>query len=170
MRIPLVKPYRAFPELDRFDEETCERFIRCSRGGIAARAIRAVVIVLSVTLAWFVGFWLMFLLDRLIRALLGGMHSTLDIGVQWLMIGVVVIAGLFFGLFVRDAQLRHGIRGVIRRRGTCLYCGYSLLGMVVPPDLKITCPECGQVTVSSPALHELAVDADGRSFVADVAE
>ncbi|MBL0869209.1 MAG: hypothetical protein IBJ18_01385 [Phycisphaerales bacterium] len=70
----------------------------------------------------------------------------------------VAIPAFSLGFIVRDLLLRRRVRTVIQSQGVCKHCGYLLLGMRVPSDLKLTCPECGDVTTVNPALDTLAPD------------
>ncbi|MFT3686311.1 MAG: hypothetical protein QM783_15560 [Phycisphaerales bacterium] len=62
------------------------------------------------------------------------------------------------------ALLRRRLQAVINERGTCVTCGYLLLGVPVSDDLKVTCPECGGVTEVDASIAELQQGASGAEF------
>lgn len=165
MRIPLHKIYRAFPELDRFDDDLCKRFMKRACSNRLEQVLAAVMIVLVMVTVWAI-------VERLGEvgySIWPWFAKVLD--ARWGVAPIAVLVSLQFlaaalaGMLVRDLMVQWMVRRLIRKRGTCRACGYSLLGMVVPADLKIICPECGKVTVSSPVLHELVTDAQGRNVV-----
>lgn len=88
--------------------------------------------------------------DRLFFAIMGGL----------IVLHFAVAAAA--GLWTRDLLLRRRIRMVVRDRGVCLACSYSLIGLFVDQNHRVTCPECGQVTEVDPSLGELASGEDGR--------
>ncbi|MCC6426155.1 MAG: hypothetical protein IT435_04975 [Phycisphaerales bacterium] len=153
MRIPLHKVYRAFPELDRFTDAECERYIAYilksrGRGRLISLAVSAVgslvVVVVSAP-------FLMFAARRLSNLLAdtkwmpsGGMSVEITtvlllvlsgaLGIGWLVCGDVLLRRL---LFARLKESR------------CPGCGYSLLGLAVLEQGRVLCPECGQYTYLS---------------------
>ncbi|MBI1189407.1 MAG: hypothetical protein GC200_01825 [Tepidisphaera sp.] len=165
MRFITRRPiYRAFPELDSYDDHYCIVFLNSAKrplwfrlpvlglmvvlslGGFAAFAITAMPVVILFT------------------------PSPRDADEQpfaflaWIVFGTFVTGVIV--LRVRDRLIRRRILTVLRRQGRCRDCDYSLVGMSVAPDLTITCPECGMINEVDPALSDLARDDLGRQSVA----
>ncbi len=167
MRIPVGKIYRAFPELDRFTDEQCERFVRAAcRQGWRRHVHRLIVglavffsMVLATVAVYAVGNWL----DRVLPL---GLDRS---GWFWPFAGTslfVVLSPIFLSLLLRDRLLLRRLRLVIRARGTCPGCRYSLLGITVGDGNIVTCPECGMGLEADPGLDEITIDKEGRrSFV-----
>ncbi|MFM9958682.1 MAG: hypothetical protein ACKVZJ_11445 [Phycisphaerales bacterium] len=172
MRLITKKLWRAFPELDRFDDEKCRRFVKTAQRGFAPMLGR-----LALNLAAFV-----FVVTALIAA--GGtlvtVFATPDINVSpamggmgqrfnsnafmygWVAVVVgAVVAACMTSLVVRDQLLRRRVALFIKARGHCPRCRYTLLGIRVPESLKINCPECGLELEVDEALTELAPSAGG---------
>lgn len=167
MRFPGNKIYRAFPELDRFSDEQCSRFLKAAkRDWWFARLVRALlpwIIGVIASIAGLAGLaWL--------GTLIPGSNRLSNSNSQWalivtLLIGLTpVLLGMLIGLIARDILLRRRLRSVINERGKCLKCGYLLLGLNVTADLKVTCPECGEVTEVDSSLDELAQTPSGTQF------
>jgi len=147
MRIPTHKIYRAFPELDRFSDEECERMmVRANRGvrgfvhqgmgcalGLAAMVLSGVAwLVVSSLVAGFV-----------LRGL--GMPTENGLVLGAVILGVTVLPA-FCGLWVYDVFRRRALLAEIRTqidRVRCFGCDYILIGQVAR-DGAVTCPECGQ--------------------------
>ncbi len=160
MRLMRAKIYRAFPELDRFSDEQCARFLRAANASWRRRMARwvvaaiATVVLLAIVLGGGVAFaeWVE--------------HHT-RVGGQWPLgvIGALLVIGTSLtmtgGMLLRDYLLRLGVRRVIRRVGTCADCGYSLLGMRVGENMRVICPECGRAIEVDPALGELSAEESG---------
>lgn len=145
VRIPWSKVHRAFPELDRFDDDKCLEFIQLACSKFWRSRMIVGVIGLTVCIATFV-------------ALLIGLNTLLD-GVfyrtvaerlrspyyLWLWAGGIAASGAFVGfsgLLIRDRWIRWAVASQIVA-ARCLNCEYSLLGLT--PDAGfVLCPECGQ--------------------------
>ncbi len=156
MRIITRKLHKAFRELDRFEEPRAKAFVRVASSGWRARGFRYGVMAL-VGLLMGVGtivfvVWL--------ANLPVGTRSFRDI-LQSIALVLGITLSFFALMLKRDLLLRWRIRRLIRRRGTCQMCNYSLLGMPVGPDLVVTCPECGDKIKADPAMNELATTSDG---------
>lgn len=175
MRIPTSKIYRAFPELDEFSDEQCQRFMQRIRVSGLVQALPWVVFLITAVVGLVIdcaisGFVLDMVEEGLRSRKDGSLLSIIDGVVCLLMIGLP----LFFGLIARDLMLRRHLRLVIDERLNrirCLACKYILIGQVVH-DERVACPECGH----GMSLAELGiVEADlippdmqdpmGRSFV-----
>jgi hypothetical protein len=167
-RLPTRRVYRAFRELDTYSDEQCRRFVQAAKGSIRRRLFALAVIVLVTligTSAGIVGFWY-------VQNTWFDPHRSLNIGhplVTWygwllnIALGITACAvGPILGYLTRDFFLIRRIRHILRTRGTCISCRYTLVGLFVAPDLNVTCPECGTTTTVDPALGELVTDEAGR--------
>lgn len=161
MRVPLHKVYRAFPELDRFTDEQCARFVRaaCRRGW--RRHFHRLGVLVAVLAGAILG-----------MAGAGMVISGLDERHQYgygvfLLVSFAALA-VALGLAslpvlaLKDLLLRRRIRFILRDRAVCPSCRYSLLGMVVGEGNLVLCPECGMEVEADPSLNELVTDGGGR--------
>jgi len=162
MRIPLTRVWRAFPELDRFTEEQCKRFVRaaCKRGW--GRHVHRALIAFVTLLLWAVCFfgWI-YAVDiagdgRWARRLP-------DVLVYFVAPAIAFSIPAVVMLVLKDLFLRRRVRYVIRARGTCPACRYSLLGIVVSAGNIVICPECGIEVEVDESLNELSTDEQGRT-------
>ena len=145
MRLPLSKVYRAFPELDRFEDVRCESFVAA-----ATKAERGMNTLLTIALVpWSLGAFIAIMAVGL--TLLGPslrQWEYSNTGYGWavlltLALGTVAtMSPALSWLMARDLWLR---RAIARRIGSCACpsCQYSLLGLPVSED-RVTCPECGK--------------------------
>ncbi|MBL0869210.1 MAG: hypothetical protein IBJ18_01390 [Phycisphaerales bacterium] len=162
MRIPFTKVWRAFPELDRFDDDRCKRFVkRASQAFWLVKLFRFLMHLLGIAIGGVVvGFVLQaaFVLadDWRLRSPSREIFVAAAASVTGLLAFVTLLS-------VRNRFLRKRIRTIINPRGTCLSCGYSLLGLPVPDSLKLPCPECGFTCEVDPSLGELSSDPAGRA-------
>jgi hypothetical protein len=140
MRIPLRKIYRAFPELDRFDDEECERFvIQATR---VRWTIRLAKLMLQIAVAVIVG--LMVLVAGVFALAMFQMRDDSDTAIVAVTIALGVMLGAGPGicvLLLRDWMLRRAIAGRIRL-ARCPQCDYLLLGLPCREG-HVMCPECG---------------------------
>ena len=143
MRLSTSKIWRAFPELDRFDDKRCQRYVREAmrqhrRGGC--------LVLLLVPLG--------FVLWLISTALSVGLMDLLvpgNEGPHWVFIVAGVLAygapplGIGLGLLLaRDRWLRRAIRDRLNA-ARCLGCSYSLLGLTpLEGGRVVVCPECGR--------------------------
>jgi hypothetical protein len=144
VRLPLDKVYRAFPELDRFSDATCTRFVRQAvrrnRLSQAWHALLGLVLAALVVMVWYV-------LGAVVGNTTGPRYW--DDGPAMLVAIVYGFAGpaaaMVSVLMLRDSWLRRMIaRQLVDTR--CPNCRYSLLGLEIV-DGRIHCPECGNVRV-----------------------
>ncbi|MCW5769683.1 MAG: hypothetical protein KIT19_13475 [Phycisphaeraceae bacterium] len=168
-RLPVQRVYRAFRELDGYSDEQCRRFVHAARGS-ARRRLFGLAFIVLVTLigtgVGIVGF-------SYIQSTFLDPHRTLNIShpfVAWygwlLNISLAITgfgAGPILGYLTRDFFLIRRVRHILRTRGVCISCRYTLVGLFVAPDLSVTCPECGGITTVDPALGELVTDEAGRA-------
>ena len=169
MRILTRKIWRAFPELDRFGDEQCKRFVKAANARKVPKTITwcvvAVVGALVAAAAIIVPIWL--------RPDIRGnytyrfpswddiyMHALLGKAWFW---AWWMLAGGIAGFITRDVLLRLRVRRILRTRATCVQCRYSLLGLAVPASLIVQCPECGTPTHVDESMGELTVDEQGAA-------
>ncbi len=154
MRVPTRKVWRAFPELDRFSDEQCARFVRAAEHTWAGVA-RAVVAVLVCVPCWAVGLVaFVFVVGRLGVAL-WLLERSWGPFVLFLALVLWIIAATLPAWWIRDAWLRRDIARVMGPAAACRDCGYSLLGLPVPLSLRVVCPECGHLCDVPSALRAL---------------
>jgi hypothetical protein len=166
MRILTKKEiWRAFPELDRYSDDQCRRFVNSARGTWLRRCtmvtLCAVAALLVCTLCIAMGILVVSRLrsDGSVRwpdAI--GLTTTVPL----ICFGIALVLPFFVYLLTRDVLLRRRIRNIIRVRGVCGACGYSLLGLAVSPSNRVVCPECAVDTEVDPSLGDLAIDATGK--------
>lgn len=148
MRIPISKPYRAFPELDPYDDEACKAYMRRARA--KGRWLRLCVGLLAAGMGLGVSSVLIALIGFVAKA---DAFQGLD-----LLVGVIVIGSFFFAALTpylcaaiaSDVMIQRQLR---RRLDTaeCGGCGYSLIGQRPLPDPDgrgdfVRCPECGMTS------------------------
>jgi hypothetical protein len=143
VRFPWNRIYRAFPELDRFSDEECERFLLQARAqrrigplpgllalvGIAGWCIAAVPMVQS----WFR------------RGYFRG-PGPIDPVRTGALIAAVVGSTLLVYYLARDFRLRRALRHRIDN-ARCPGCRQSLLGLPLlaeTPSPAVRCTECGE--------------------------
>lgn len=171
MRLLTRRIYRAFPELDRFPDEACERFVRAARRGLAAKVVHASCVLIVSLLA---GIGASFAFFRSIR-FFDRWGDSLAFESVWLTLGLIawmLVLGcipVLMGLAARDRLLRRRVGQVLHSRGSCNVCRYSLLGLPVGDDLKVACPECGSVVTVDASMAELAEGAGGAKRFAPAA-
>ncbi|MFG0259812.1 MAG: hypothetical protein ACF8LK_05600, partial [Phycisphaerales bacterium JB041] len=163
MRIPVGRIYRAFPELDRFTDAQGEQFVRaaCKRGW--RRHVHRVLILLFLLIAWIIAWLLLmlgaYLLDRFAPTLHRSNAAFWTLGTLSILLFAAPIA---LTLPVKDWFLLRRLRLVIRARGTCPACQYSLLGAMVDDRDIVVCPECGMGLEADASLNEISTDDAGR--------
>jgi hypothetical protein len=148
--------HRAFPELDRFDEANARAFVKSANRRFVPRAIRFLLMATVMIGAALLG--LNFSWNAYFRI----RSDVTAILLTGLTVIPFIALGAILTLLLRDVLLRRSIQRLIDRRGTCFKCGYSLLGMIVGPDFRVTCPECQSITRADTVLNELVPDAHGR--------
>ncbi|CAN5778535.1 hypothetical protein BH11PLA1_BH11PLA1_19440 [soil metagenome] len=163
MRLITSKLWRAFPELDQFDDERCAAFVRVARQRVGTRLASGLFLVLM-GLVGLVGAiaGLMFMeTGTWTRAF--GYRSLWAQPVAPVAAFVIPLLSIGLGFFVRDRLIRRVVRRVLVAHGKCARCGFSLLGIPVDAEMQIVCPECGMQVRVDPAVARLATDADGRT-------
>ncbi|QQS08944.1 MAG: hypothetical protein IPK69_13365 [Phycisphaerales bacterium] len=161
MRLLRNKIWRAFPELDPYTDEQCQRFFKAAVGTPVVRSVRIVLVVL-LSVATLIGSatLCMYILSEVYGSNTNAMDRQ-DIAVYSTLIFAVVL-GPFAGIIARDLLLRLRVRKVLRSRGRCSNCTYSLLGLAVNAKHEVACPECGTLTEVDPSLGELVTNDQGH--------
>jgi hypothetical protein len=161
MRLIARKVYRAFPELDRFTDHQCDRFVRAVNRNYRGFVLRWFLVIGLSALALISTFsfstWYLYGGNR-------GWFTYLRLPPLLADVIPIALPLVFAGavaLLARDIVIRLQIRRVIKTRGTCLGCGYSLLGIRVSQDRTVTCPECGSHAEADDALGELESTPEG---------
>jgi hypothetical protein len=161
MRIPTSKIYRAFPEFDRFDDATCERYIR-AMSSVPGRFLRRWTERVLWSIAHVVTVLVGFVAVGIAIAKLFGVSSTVSDSLVLLVSAVSMFlactGGPLLVLVLRDVVLRRRIAAQLTLT-KCPACRYNLLGVPLTdslptdeanhaegPSAGIICPECGFVT------------------------
>ncbi|MFN7020572.1 MAG: hypothetical protein ACK4WH_04490 [Phycisphaerales bacterium] len=142
MRLPISRVYRAFPELDRFDDARCKAYVRTVRREQGSKGVAVEL------LNWLVGgaaglamlCAVVSFLQMFAKAGSGPSYAA-RVASLCTVVGVPVMAGGLTSLALRDRRLRRLIRRQIEG-GRCPVCSYLLLGLV-PREGLVRCPECG---------------------------
>jgi hypothetical protein len=174
MRLIARTLYRAFPELDPYDDEQCLRFVKAARGSFLRRALHVSIIIL-VLLPLFVGaiYIAAMLSDYFDLFNHGKVGFALILNTLLWMAGTacVLAVPLLSAYYLRDFLLSRRLKTVLRTRGACPACNYSVVGLaVVTGDTGksfVTCPECGVKVEVDPALAVLT--REGVAAVGDAA-
>ncbi len=163
MRLMTVKVYRAFPELDRYSDEQCLRFIRAARRGVRSWwhfLLYILVFHMGLTIAGVIAFAAF---DYSEDYQIARRADIWWVSALAYVVAIPAIAIVPMGvLLMRDVLLRRRVRWVLNTQSACPSCRYGLIGLAVSPDNTITCPECGHVAAVDPSLGELTVDEQGR--------
>jgi hypothetical protein len=144
VRVPRRKLYRAFPELDAFSNQQCERFLAVALRGGLLRQLWVSMVAMGLGLAAFVGVvWLGLWAARWLPL---AYRRTLMVDFPGMAYTAGVLAGACLSLalvafVVRDVWIRRRIRRHLVL-WLCERCGYRLLGVPARAG-RVTCPECG---------------------------
>jgi len=157
--------WRAFPELDRFDDDQCWRFVCAARRGrsiprrlwwltLKAGCVFPVIAAGSIFFA---------IIIRWAPSANPADLRTTDVVLALLVANIVLAAAgvMLTWLYAGHWLLRYRIEWVLRARARCGGCGYGLIGLPVGADFRITCPECGLAASVDPALGQLAAAPGG---------
>ncbi len=155
MRLLSRKIYRAFPELDKYEDDVCKRYVtyaidRKDESQDWFFVISSMVVAIAFWLI--IGTVLATLVNNLFRNIIGQFpydEFVSDFIVLLLASGIIWFPAFIY-LMIRDRWLHRCIRkqlvGV-----QCPPCGYSLIGLSIDStdNPSVHCPECGQVTLLS---------------------
>ena len=187
MRLISRKLWRAFPELDVFDDATCEVAMVRARGGAWRRRVRTMLQLIAAGLAFLVPLgalghyargdplWLRWgisysgrpvLLDRFVLGPLEQGIMALLLDLSWIASALFIIgiatAALVAWLLTRDVLLWFRIRYLLRRVGACMGCRHSLVGGPVINDQYVRCSECGVLTPIELGASSIQLGTDGQ--------
>lgn len=163
MRLLTTKIYRAYPELDRYDDDVCKRYIkRAKRIQNAWKGWSLILLSLPIGLVvWFVISWL-------IAMVMSGIESQYDLALfdppNILLLLTFFTGIVWFPILLSFLTRDRWLHRCIRKQLTgvqCPACGYSLIGLTIdtPDTPSVHCPECGQVTLlSNLGLTEADID------------
>lgn len=144
MRLLTKKIHRAYPELDKFEDDVCKRYVkRAKRLQNAWKFWLIALLILPVSLVvWFV---LMYVTGFLVSEYENKIPESLQL-VMFLFSGTAIAwLPAFSILLFRDRWLHRCIRKQLTGV-QCGACGYSLLGLTVNNENdspSVHCPECG---------------------------
>jgi len=144
--VPFRKIYRAFPELDRFTDDECERYVRyvrIDRGWgyrVAEIGVIAAVLLCTGVAARVVFHRSVYLAIDEASIAPTVLAATAAIGAMFAAVAAAIV------LF-RDLSLRSAIRARLDH-ARCPACRYSLLGLRADHD-RVVCPECAFAVVLS---------------------
>lgn len=144
MRLISRKIWRAFPELDRYDDQVCRLYVRHAKR--LKNAWKGVLLILA-TLFVALVVWVV-----LLRLNVGYIEkiTAANHGDYAPIVITAATTGLFWfpvlcALIVRDLWLRFCIRSHLRT-SNCARCGYNLIGLTILGENDsrfVVCPECG---------------------------
>lgn len=165
MRLITPQVYRAIPELDRFSDEQCRQFVRVANRSILGRLVRSIIItVLGLVVACASTLASIYVWGSVDSRQLMPFAASVVVSVA--LASTMLLVGLCALLVLRDRLLGRRVRRLIRDRGNCFQCGYSLLGVRVASDNTVICPECGVKADTDQAFNELASgEASERVFM-----
>jgi hypothetical protein len=129
VRIPLKKVYRAFPQLDEFSDEECERFVQRAEQDYPGSKTGAMFLGV---VAFLVGLIVLGILERYMWVACSAHMSPMarSYALDAVVLGSAALMVLTFGVgmcCVRDRWLIRTITLRVRQT-SCPGCGYSLLG------------------------------------------
>ena len=144
-RIPTTRLYRAFPELDRFDDDQCRRLMKRIELQPGANWLIRLVPLLLASLLFMAGCAGLFHYTTALRSAATWLYEDWDLVIALLLAFGTPAAVAFVS---RDLLLRHYLIKAINMRidrVRCRSCGYILIGQTAV-DRRVCCPECGSVT------------------------
>jgi len=166
MRVVARRVYRAFPELDRYSDEQCARFVRSARSSPGLVAMHWMLVLIAFggsVVGAFYG-------ASVIAEMAGVDLQRFDIRPE----GRInrgagdrrdhAPCGSAGGAaHARCAAARADRKRFLRERGVCPSCRYMLLGLPIAAGNTVVCPECGLACDVDPSLGELTLDDAGQA-------
>ncbi|MCA9274471.1 MAG: hypothetical protein KDA29_00440 [Phycisphaerales bacterium] len=148
MRLISRKLWRAYPQLDRYSDEVCKRYMRHAfhrrnlwKGVLLLITTVIVAIVVAAVSIHFFGYE--------VQAYSGSRRGSVSIMFGLMIVGAFLTSVLWFPVvscfIVRDFWLRHVIQKQLQSTN-CSGCDYQLLGLTIEREEQsafVTCPECG---------------------------
>lgn len=175
MRWIVREIWRAFPELDAYSDGVCREFMVRVQGGRRAKAVFTLVGAAAVLGAGsYIGITLIGSVARHVSA---SARSPTVADYAAVVVGAGMASGIvaIVWLRLRDQVLRWRLEYILRGTGRCAGCQQSLVGVRVPRDRVVHCPECGHagrvhrsmevLDVSVPTLDVLAAAPGGVAFI-----
>jgi hypothetical protein len=167
MRIPGSKVYRAFPELDRFTDESCQKFVRAAMRGVGKKAVMAAVVIPVAIFGFGCALYVWLSGFTVLEKSLGTRFDSMGL---WMLplaavLLIMAVVGVLPALVAKDLILRFSISRVFRDSGTCFACAYGLIGLPVSREKErwcISCPECHTECEVDSALAVLSGEEGGR--------
>jgi len=166
MRLITRQIYSAFPELDSYEPDTCERFIAAAQRGkvrktvVAAVCVGTSLLIASLPIAG-TYIWFSMILPN------NPQFMIVSNGVYFYALPVALIVAAILcpltAFVMRDLLLQRRLRYVLRSRGVCELCNYSLIGLPVSADNVVTCPECQAAREVDASLGELTLSETGQA-------
>jgi hypothetical protein len=161
MRLITTDLITAFPQLDPFPVEQRKKFLdRAIHPSLRSFAQVTIGVIALIACA------VTFVLQPIDAAIGPGQFPTV-FGVRidplyLLALLSIIVAALTtaLGYFIRDRIIVQRLKEIFSKRGSCHACKHTLLGLPVPDDYRVTCPECGTITEVDPSLCELQSAAD----------
>lgn len=150
MRLISLKIWRAFPELDQYDDAVCRLYIRHARR-FNNTWKGALLVLLSLGLAVLVWIGVIYFgIDRVeeYTSSARGGELTFGLFLMSLLLTGIIWFPLLVAFFVRDRWLRRCVMAQLRSTN-CAGCGYQLVGLTIIEDQgckHVVCPECGVST------------------------
>ena len=157
MRLPTSKIYRAFSELDGFNDAQCQLLMQRVRLEMSSRQTM-ILAVIGVALAVMLVMWP--IMNQILEIL--KQHNPRwamagrDLWRMWVWTLGVVLPATVAGFYTRDTFMRKLLVRAINvhiERVRCPQCKYILIGQR-DHNGSVTCPECGHTTL----LHLLGLE------------
>ncbi len=152
MRLISLKIWRAFPELDQYEDDVCRNYVRHALrlSNIWKGAAFTLLTLFLSFLIWVVVIMLSVdAVEDFSSSARGGFKLFLGLLMMSLLFTGVIWFPVLCAFLVRDRWLRHSILSQLRTTD-CSGCGYQLIGLTIQEadGVKfVTCPECGNHTM-----------------------
>lgn len=148
MRLPFSRIYRAFPELDAFDDAECERFVLRARSHRRDLVMWPVGVGCAGSIVWVAGVipCTMYVTRQLFPRQVEFDPSPFEL-IGLVAVGALVV--LLGSMLLRDRLLIRAIRGRVDL-AACPSCRHSLLGLPLLDGGEretVRCPECGSAVL-----------------------